>query len=168
MWQFHFLLKKPAAAALNYCIALSSKLHRRRKDGTLTSYCEMVIFVLEIYAPDYVIIEWGVEILSFTQLSNMTQSEYAGALRNKALCCNRVYDESLCKGIFIQRIDGYMRHIMRLYWRSNKNIAVHDPCHRATSLKNLQHVWRALNTAYTTTKPNYSSGNKNGWRSSQK
>lgn len=71
MYLFHVFLTNPAATALSSCIYLSSKLICRRREGTLTCYSKVVEYLLERYATDAVIAYKDVNILRFTQLSNI-------------------------------------------------------------------------------------------------
>lgn len=159
MWLLHFFMKKPAAAALNSRISLPSKSHRRHKEGTLTTYCEVVNYLLETYATDDVIAETDAEILRFTQPPTKSPTEYAEALWNKALRCDRVYDEYVLKGIFIEGLHESIRHSMRSYWGSRKNATVHDLARHATSLTNLQHGSRIPDVPRNMDRPNNRRGN---------
>lgn len=53
----------------------------------------MINYLLETYITDDVIAKLDAEIFRFPQLSNMTLTEYAEALWNKALRCYLLYDE---------------------------------------------------------------------------
>lgn len=84
MWLLPLLLRKPALDALNSKIALSSELCQYHKERTLTSYSKVVIYFLEAYTTEAFIAKMNAEILRSTQLSKMTPTKYAIALRNKA------------------------------------------------------------------------------------
>lgn len=75
-----FFMEMPAAAAIKSLIALSSKSRKYCKEGTLTSYKEVICYLLETYDTDYVIANMDGQVLQFTQPSNVTPTEYAEAL----------------------------------------------------------------------------------------
>lgn len=70
----------------------------------MTSYRESVKFILEMNVTNIVIAEADAHMMHFTQLLNRSSTEYTeAALWNKLVQCNRVYDEYVLKGIFIER-----------------------------------------------------------------
>lgn len=76
MWLFDFFLKKQTAAALNSRIALTFKSScKRQKEGTITTYCEIVNYLLETYAIVNVNSETDGEIMRFAQLLKKTAME---------------------------------------------------------------------------------------------
>lgn len=168
-------MKKLAAAALNYCIAALnyciaslSKLNRRRKEGTLTSYCEVVTYLLESSATDdFFIAEPDAKILRYTQPWNMMPTEYGRALWNKALRCDRDHDEYICKGIFLEGLHGSIRHGCT-YWSSKKNATFYELARQATYLTNSKDGSRLSNTAHTTIKLSHHCRNTNDRRSYRK
>lgn len=87
----HCFVKHHDAAALNEWIALKSKSHKRQKQGTVTSYCELVDYFLGTHATDRVIAKTDTGIMQFTQASNKSPTKYANALWNKAPRGDRVY-----------------------------------------------------------------------------
>lgn len=101
MWLSHFFIKKAATAVLKSCKMLLSKWNRRKKEEKLPSYCEVVCYLLETYAAEDIIAELDIEILCFSQLSNMTSTD-AEAILNKKICCDRGSYEYVLKGIFIE------------------------------------------------------------------
>lgn len=113
LWLLHCFLKRPTAAALKDCIALPSKMHRRHKEFTVTSYRKVVNCLLETYATDDLIGKTDADIMRFPQESNKLPTEYAEALWKKALRCNRFYDESVLKGIFIEGLPSSIHHSMK-------------------------------------------------------
>lgn len=64
-----------------------------RQEGCLTSYCEVVNYLLTIYATDDVITEAEADILNFKQTQSMTAMCYSQQLWEKALRCGKVYHE---------------------------------------------------------------------------
>lgn len=51
-----------------------------QEQGTLRTYCKVVNYRLETYAPDDVIAKIDAEIIRFPQLPNKTPIEYANLL----------------------------------------------------------------------------------------
>lgn len=110
----------------------------------MTSYFEVVKYLLGTYATDDVIAKIGAKILHFTQLSNMTPTEYVEMLSNKALRCDRVYDEYFFKEKFLEGLHGDSPYSMRSKWSLKKNATDYDLERHVTSLINLEHGWRSL------------------------
>lgn len=81
----------------------------------MTSSGDVISYLLETYTTGYVIPGMDVEILRFTQPTNMTPMEYADALWNKMLCCYLVYDEYVPKGIIIRVLHSLIGHSMRSF-----------------------------------------------------
>lgn len=65
-WLFYVFMKRHAAAALNACLALRSKGHRRQKEGTVMTYFEAVKYLLEMYATDDLITKTDSDMTRFT------------------------------------------------------------------------------------------------------
>lgn len=80
LWLLHLFRKRPAAAALNECIALNARSHRRQKEGTITWYCDAVINLVEIYARDNIIVVADADTMQFSPQSNQPPTEYVEAL----------------------------------------------------------------------------------------
>lgn len=95
-------MKKPAAPAFTYFIALQLKSNRRRKEGTLTRFCEVVNYLLKSNATDDIIAKIDAEIFCYIKTLNMRPTEHAEALWNYALVCHLVSDEYVGRGIFIE------------------------------------------------------------------
>lgn len=70
----------------------SSKRHKNRKNGRVTSYSEVIYYLLETYAMDDVMVEMNAETLRFIQPSIVTPTEHAKALGDKALSGELVYE----------------------------------------------------------------------------
>lgn len=73
-------MEKLGAPILDSKVKQSSNSRKYQKEGNLTIYSELINYLLESYATDYVITEMDFKILQFTQLSGMTPTEYAEAL----------------------------------------------------------------------------------------
>lgn len=136
---FPFSMKRPATAALNACVVLRSKWHKRQKEETVTSYCEAQNYLLETYASYVIIAELDAEMIRFTQPSSKPPRKFDEDFSNRALRCNRVFDEYVHKGKFIVELPKSIRHSMRSYWGSKKNVTVHHLARHATLETKLQH-----------------------------
>lgn len=102
IWLFQFFRKMQAAAFLKYRIASRSKSScKHRKEGILTTYCEVVNYLLGTYATEDEGAKSIARIMRFTQPLNETVVNYAELLCAKLLFCVQVYDEYLMKGNFI-------------------------------------------------------------------
>lgn len=71
MWLLPFLMQEAAPAALISEIALSTKARKHCKNGKLTSYSELVNYLLETYATEDAIVEMGTRIVRLRQPSDM-------------------------------------------------------------------------------------------------
>lgn len=90
MWLLHFFMKKPDATAPNSRISLASKSRERYKEGTLTSFCEVVNYPLESYVTDDLIAEIDTKIMCYTQPVNKTPVStpiYFGLRRSDGTVC---------------------------------------------------------------------------------
>lgn len=74
-----------------------------------------------------------------TQPSHTSPTEYMDVLKNKAIQCDRVYDEYLGKVIFIEKLSELTRHGTRSYWGSRNKSTVQELVSHVTSLTELQH-----------------------------
>lgn len=90
---FHIFLEGPAPKALRTRLLLRSTCCERKKEGTLTAYCEAVNYLLETYATDDMIVETDANMMLFTNPFNKSGTEYVKALCNKAIISKRVRDE---------------------------------------------------------------------------
>lgn len=89
MWRFQHFIKDPAKAALAHRVCAPGG-EQHQLEGKLTSYCEIVSYLLETYATGDVTAEAETDITSFEQSENMTAIRYAEVLWEKALRCGRV------------------------------------------------------------------------------
>lgn len=97
-----FSMEKPAAASTESGMGLSSKSHKHSKELRLTSYSEVISYILETYVTDEIIAEMSDEFLRLKQLSNMMAMDYAEALWNTALPCDVFYGEQVSKRNFLK------------------------------------------------------------------
>lgn len=62
-------MKLPAVADFKAFIAHKSKLHKRQTEGTVTSYCKAINYLLEMCVTDDVIFETDGDMMQFIQSS---------------------------------------------------------------------------------------------------
>lgn len=97
-------MKCPTASALNTHIVLKLKLHMLEEKGTVASSCESVKYLLETYAIENIFAETDAGMMLSIKPSNKFPPKYAEALSNQVLRCNRVHDEYVHKGSFIESL----------------------------------------------------------------
>lgn len=68
----------------------------------ISSYCEVLNYLLATYATDKFIAEANMDIINFKQCADKNADEHAQALWTKGLRCRLVYDEYGLKGIFTE------------------------------------------------------------------
>lgn len=100
LWLLHLFMKRSTAATRNVRLALRSKSRGSQKEYTVSTYCKAVNYSVEMYATDEVNAETDADMMHLTQPSNKSPTEYAEGLWNKALRCNRVYEEYMLKVYF--------------------------------------------------------------------
>lgn len=116
MWLLPFFMKCLGAFALHFPIVLSPKSQKHRKERILTRYSKGINFLLETYVTNDDIAEKDAENLRLTRPSNMTPTEYADVLWNKALLCELAHDKHAPKSISIEGLHRSFRHSIRSYW----------------------------------------------------
>lgn len=95
--------KQATATALIPRSALRSKSPGdNRKEGPLTTYCELVNYFLETKMTDKAVAKTNATIMSFTELPNEAFIAYAKLILAKVLRCNRVYNKYILKDYFIE------------------------------------------------------------------
>lgn len=78
MWLFQSSMKKHAAVSLKPGIPAHAKTSRKpQKKETITTWCAVVKYLLELNATDDVIAETDAKMMRLTQALNLTLIEYA-------------------------------------------------------------------------------------------
>lgn len=131
LWLLHFL-KYPTAVTLNARNALK-KVAQASKKCTVSLCGKAVSYLLKTCETN-VIAEMHADIMHFTHLSSTSTAEYANAPWNKLLQCNRVYDDYVLKGIFIEGLFGTGCPSYHLYSGSKKVATEFYMARNATSL----------------------------------
>lgn len=118
MWLFHFSRKtRRSPPQRTY---LSVQLEPRSQKGKLTSYCEVVNFLLTTYATDDIIAAANMDIMKFEQPAGQSAVGYAQALWTKGLRFGPVNNEYRLKGICNEGLRKSIRQRFRSYWAKNK------------------------------------------------
>lgn len=94
------------------CTTENDDLQSERK---LTTFCQVVNYLLATYAIEKVIAKEGAKITNFKQTKQLSAVRYLEALWEKALHCARVYEEARIKGVFIKVMHESLRFSMRTY-----------------------------------------------------
>lgn len=74
----------------------------------MTRYCQVVNYSLSIYAPGDVITDVGEDLTTFKQPEIFSAVRYSEVLRENALHCGLLQDESKLRGAFIGQIHESM------------------------------------------------------------
>lgn len=85
----------------------------------MSTYCEVVQYLIRTYASDDIIAQAEAELVNFRQPSNMNEETYAAALWEKALRCRPVYSEAKLKGLYIEGVHDAIRLNVRSHWATN-------------------------------------------------
>ena len=85
------------------------------REEMLTSYPELVNFMLETYATDDVIAEAVEDVESMRQSTGMTEQEFSNELWKRALRCGTVFSGNRLKGYFVEGLLPTMRDQVRNY-----------------------------------------------------
>lgn len=82
-------MKKPAGAPLSARTCLTSS-RRSLREGKLTSYRQMVKYLLNIYGKDDIVVEADADIIIYKQPKDLNDIDYLQYLWTKALRCGAV------------------------------------------------------------------------------
>lgn len=125
MCLLHLFIKKSTGAFLNGCTGLKPR-KKRHQDGGITTYCEVVNYLLSTKAIDDFIAKAVAEMTTSRQPLNMNSMEYSQFLWRKRLTRGSVYDDSGLKGTFIEAVHGSIRHSMPANWGSHKTSTLQE------------------------------------------
>lgn len=82
MWILHFFINNTAEAVLKAHTYLFSS-NGVHPEGKQTSYCQVINYLLALYATDGIIAEVNMGIMDFKQLDCQREVEYGQPLRTK-------------------------------------------------------------------------------------
>lgn len=104
MWLFQFFMRRPSLTDLQgRTQALKGTTDRKKKQakgGLLTTYCQVVKYLLKTYTTNENIYRASRKIPLYKQPDRMRPTEYGSALWTKAFLCGSVYDEESVTGFF--------------------------------------------------------------------
>lgn len=131
-------MNQSAATSLGTCIGLQWKWHKRQNDGTVVLYCKAINLVLQTCTKDDVIAENDTALMSFTQRSGNSPTEYHESHEIRpdevTVCKKRIY----LNAIFIDVLPEFMHQGMQSHLGINGNATVHDLMAHATLLLKFQ------------------------------
>ena len=114
LWCFQFFMTGTALAKVQTRIVGESGAADARRDEVLSSYPEVVNYLLRTYATNEVMAEAYADVTNFLQSSGMSETEYGDRLWRKALRCGNVFSDSWLKSLFAEgllpAIGTQMRH----------------------------------------------------------
>lgn len=121
IWLFPFLVKKPAGANLNALKSLSSAMPACW-EAKLTSYCQVINYLLATYETHYKIVDNDMDIMNFKHPNGQSALEYKQALWTKDLLCRPVYDDTYrFKATFSEGLRQSIRQRFRSAWAKNRS-----------------------------------------------
>lgn len=119
MWLFPHFMKKPASSSLSARLSSRKSKSSGLHDERLSSYVEVVNFMLATYATDDVIARAVKTLENYKQLPGMAPTDFAKRLYTKALRCGMVYEEKRVKSLFVEGLEDAVCDNVRLYWSRN-------------------------------------------------
>lgn len=76
-WMIYLFFKRPTVTPATARIALKKSWHKCQKEGTVTSYCKAVNYLLKTYSKDDMVAETDPDIMQFAHQSSKSRTEYA-------------------------------------------------------------------------------------------
>lgn len=114
-----------------------------RKEGNMTTDCQVVSFLLATYATDDVLTVLKANVANFKQLEGMPVIRYSEVLWENALRCGLVYRESRRKGVFINGLHKSTHFAMRVYWGAHEDETLQSLERHETSMSNIENYNRS-------------------------
>lgn len=161
MWLVPHFMKRPAVAATTARLSLNPKSSKNRtKEGILTTYRQVANHLLETYVTDDVIDEADKDILRFTQPPNTPTLQFGDTRWMKTLQVLHVYGEYVLKETFIEELPTSIKHSMRAFWSSHKDIPLQKLAYGTTPLRTLQAATTEFDPRATRAPTYKNSGNR--------
>lgn len=135
-WLFPHFVTEPAKAALPHRMTADKRNHQQ--GDKLTTYCQVINYLLETFATDNIIAEAESDITSFEKPVGTTGTRHFEILFEKALRCGVVYNEPRLKEIFIESLRSSICYSTRKYWGAHKGAKLHSLARYATNHVKLQ------------------------------
>lgn len=101
---------------------------------SLTTYCEVVSYLLRTYATNEAISAAHSELISFRQTVKMTEKQYADLLLSKAGRCGRVYPRRVVRGYFVEGVLEDVRPAVRDYLAAHPAAQIYELVNHATTM----------------------------------
>lgn len=102
VWLSHLFVKKSSASFQRSRKFQSSASYKRSRERTLTTHRKVVHYVLKTNSTGNAITKEGRWDPLLYTAANMMPTDYANALLNEAICCDRMQFEYVLQGLFIQ------------------------------------------------------------------
>lgn len=136
-WAFHLFVKKSSRAAVRACRCLS-RSNRVREERELTWYCQVVNYLLSIWALVNIISEASMEMINFKQSTDQSALKYTHEFWKKLLRCRALYIEFRPKGTFIKVLRPSILQSVSIYLVENKSASQKELAVHTQFLDNLQ------------------------------
>lgn len=125
IWLFQFFLEGQAQAMLQSRLVGSSMAIDAKHRELLTSYPQVVNFLIRNYATDEVIAEAYNEVINCKQAATMTELRYSQLLWDKALRCGTVFSDLRLKSLFADGVSEVIRAQVRNHLASHTSLDYH-------------------------------------------
>ena len=102
LWCFQFFLTGSALARVQSRLLGESGAVDGHRDEVLSSYPEVVNYLLRTYATDEIIAEAYSEVTNYIQSTGMSEMEYGDRLWRKALRCGNVFSDDRLKSLYAE------------------------------------------------------------------
>lgn len=116
-WLFSCIVRKPAFSSLQASL-YPKKRHPKFHDKRLSSYVEVVNYLLVPYTPDDIIARAIMELEVWKQFPAISAAIYAKKLYAKALRCGIVYEEKRVNALFVEDQTSRFASIGMCIWDS--------------------------------------------------
>ena len=98
--------------------------HQSRKEDVLTSYCQIVNYLLRTYADNQTISRTNGEIIRLTQRDNQSPVKFKNFLWSKMSRCGCVYSQEQMIGFFIEGCNTRIRNLVRTKFEEKKDMTL--------------------------------------------
>jgi len=136
MWLIKAFMREPARSTLMMRLS-TPETAGESKEGKLTTYSDVVNYLLHTYASDDVIAETEAGLRQFVQTPKMTEQDYATQLTLKVLRCGAVYSEARLIGMYVEGLHESIRGAVRTYWGEHPEADLNKLARHATSVSKL-------------------------------
>ena len=159
MWLIVRFMSGPAHHALNARLAPAIQA---ASAGKLTTYCQVIQYLLQTYASDEEIARVDAEVKRFVQQPNQSAHKYALALYDKTSRCGPVYTEEDIISLFVEGLHESIRGHVRAYWSESRTSDIYKLARVADTAAKLAGTSCAETTSTTDTNSTPQSGAARG------